>query len=229
MKITFFGVAVVEGDTHLSKWVEELRTLEVAEGFCRKFAKYIPDGGVVIDVGACLGDHTATYARMVGEKGRVWAFEPNRIAFECLEYNMMRFKNVHTMQWALGDRSFGGFTIQDTNLGASQVAYSTTTGGDGTRVEELDHFDDVMELTRLDFIKIDAEGWEPRILRGAEQTLRRFRPVVLCEINRPILEKNGSSAEEIFAFMAGLGYTVQAAEPENPITLPQVDVLFLPK
>lgn len=53
MKITPFGVAVQEYDTHLSRWIEEHGRLDIAEGFIQQFRQYIPEGGVVVDAGAC--------------------------------------------------------------------------------------------------------------------------------------------------------------------------------
>lgn len=51
MKITPFGVAVVEGDTHISEWVSQHGTLRIAKHLCQRFKKYVPNGGVVVDAG----------------------------------------------------------------------------------------------------------------------------------------------------------------------------------
>lgn len=226
MKILPCGVAVAESDSHLSAWVEQQGTLAVAEGYCRLFAQYIPVGGVVLDIGACIGDHTITYSEMVGPLGRVYAFEPNPVAFECLSHNMLKCVNVLPLRIALGDRAGFGHTIQDANLGASQFSASgpaATTGS--TAMVTIDTF---MGLKRLDFIKIDAEGWEPEILRGGEQTIRRLRPAMLIEVNRPVLAKQGKTDRDIFDQLTALGYGWQPAEPHLSMELEMIDILALP-
>jgi hypothetical protein len=86
MRITDFGIAILDGD-RLSGEVERAGQLACADGWLQSFAPYIPVGGVVCDIGAALGDHTASYARMVGPSGSVHAFEPYAPFLECLRYN----------------------------------------------------------------------------------------------------------------------------------------------
>ena len=64
MKLTKEGVAIIEGDTYLSQDIINQGRLDVARDFLEQFRQYIPVGGIVVDVGACLGDYTATFAEM---------------------------------------------------------------------------------------------------------------------------------------------------------------------
>lgn len=223
MKITDFGVAVVAQDSHLSKWVQEQRTLAVAEGFCRLFTQYIPKGGVVVDVGASLGDHTITYSDMVGPLGSVFAFEPNPVAFECLAYNMRSRQNVSLWPVGLGSVAERCEVVPDENLGAAQLRQNPS--GDVV-VTTLDAA--LGWLPRLDWLKIDAEGFEPDIIAGAVATLRRCRPALLVEINRPILAARGKSPDDILRPLVDLGYRVQPCEPGLTMDMEMVDVLCLP-
>lgn len=224
MKLTEFGIAVVEGDSHLSAWVIEHGKLNVQEDYCRTFQKYIPEGGVVVDVGACIGDHTLSYSNMVGPKGSVYAFEPNRAAYECLRYNMRRQAGVTCLRCALGTKRDRGFIQashdQPANLGAAQFV----TGAGDTAIEPLDLFN----FERINFLKLDAEGYELDILNGADATLRRCRPVIVLEINRPILELRGQSAEEVLAWLKWARYEIQSADPNAPLDAPSVDILAVP-
>ncbi len=227
MKITDFGVAIIESDTHLSRWIQEQRTLAVADGFCRLFTPYIPKGGVVLDVGACLGDHTVTYADMVGPTGTVHAFEPNPEAYECLRHNTASRPNVHRHHTALGAGLALGSCVASNespnNLGATQFREGTG----GIPIQRLDAF--AQHWSRVDFIKIDAEGYEPDIIAGAMETLRRLRPVLLVEINRPLLAARGKSDADILRPLAGLGYTVMPCEPHLSMDMEQIDILCLPR
>jgi hypothetical protein len=63
-------------------------------------------------------------------------------------------------------------------------------------------------LSRLDFIKVDIEGWEAHFLRGAKETIARFRPAILIEVAEPILRRAGSTPADIFNALQPLDYAV---------------------
>ena len=105
MKLTAEGIAVIEGDTYLSADIITKGRLDVAHEELEKYRKFIPEGGVVVDVGACLGDYTLTFSQMAGERGRVHAFEPNPMVFECLQHNLYTYMdraNVELYNCGLG-------------------------------------------------------------------------------------------------------------------------------
>lgn len=223
MTVTDFGVAIVDGDTHLSKWVLEHGRLDIQDEYCRSFKGYIPVNGVVIDVGACIGDQTLSYAMLVGPNGMVLAYEPNPEAFECLRHNMRTLFQVGCYPYALGAELGHGRLLQAKNLGANQV----WPGEGPVDIYPLDVFTKI--LPKLDFMKIDAEGFEPEILRGAVETLKRFKPVVLVEINRPLLEERGKTAADIIGPLESLGYDVRPSEPHHSFDMDQLDALCVPK
>ncbi len=184
MKLTKEGIAVIEGDNYLSADIIAQGRLDVAREWLEQYHKYIPEGGVVVDVGACLGDMTATFSEMVGLAGRVYAFEPNPPVLDCLLFNMSKYKNVSIYGNALGSsQTKASFIIDHHNIGASRLVVD----GDGpiylTTMDSI--FDE--HLDQLDFMKIDAEGCEPYILDGAQETLKRFRPVMLIEVDQRAL------------------------------------------
>lgn len=225
MIVTDFGVAVVEGDSHLSKWIIEQSRLDVQDLYCRLFQKYIPEGGVVVDAGACLGDHTLSYSRMVGANGTVHAFEPNPVAFECLRFNFRNSHNVRLYNAGLG-RTFSMMSMepsetQSDNLGACRMVSHPGL----IPVRPLDR----LNLMGLNFMKIDVEGMELDVLIGAERTIRKFRPVMLIEVNRPVLDLRQISTWQIFHFLEDLDYNVMPSESHLSLELDNVDVLAIPK
>jgi hypothetical protein len=73
-------------------------------------------------------------------------------------------------------------------------------------VQTLDRFVAEMEIDRIDFLKIDVEGWEPNILKGAEPTLRQGQiKAILCEFNDYWLRENGSSNAELWKTIRAAG------------------------
>lgn len=223
MKITNEGWAVIEGDNYLSQEIIDKKRLDVAKEFLEQFREYIPVGGTVIDIGASLGDYTATFSEMVGPEGKVFAFEPNPPTFECAKHNLQNYSNVQLFQVGLG-AEYGAADVipDDNNVGASRLVHNS--GGPVT-VFPLDAciLDPSKLCPRVDFIKIDAEGWEPLILDGAGGYIRSYRPVILIEVNTWPLGKMGFTAEDVFSRLDKLNYKFDRFDG------PYGDVLCVPK
>lgn len=223
-KILPFGVMVIDGDTHVSKWVEQAGTLRIAEKYLKPFQKYVPVGGTVVDAGAMIGDHTVTYADWVGENGRVICFEPNSEAFECLRHNTVGIHHsVTRKRYALSDSVNELNVMSSENSGASYVYESDDEDGDVVSFP-LDYF----KYESVDFLKLDIEGFETRALRGARETIARCKPVMLIEVNEGALVRAGSSREELLNLISDLGYQHSITEHGITYTAPQYDVLCLP-
>lgn len=225
MKLTKEGIAVAEVDNYLSKDIEREGRLDVAQKLVLGFRPYIPEGGVVADVGACLGDYTMTFSQMVGPNGKVYAFEPHAPAWECLCYNMAGYSNVVLLDVALGaENEWGTFERDFHNLGASQV-HPDKNGN--VRIRPLDVI--AKRWTRLDFLKIDAEGFEPMILDGSRETIMRLRPVIYIEVSQYNLNKLNTTmstnltTEDIYRRLEALEYVFKRTDGHDG------DILCLPK
>jgi len=96
----------------------------------------------------------------------------------------------------------------------------------------IDEVARTLGLDRLDFIKADIEGWELRLLHGAESTLERFRPRLLLELTSVALARAGDRLDDAFAFLAARGYRAYRFEPPTSlvtITVPvDGDFWFIP-
>lgn len=159
----------------------------------------IPVGGVVVDGGAYIGDHTVAYAEAVGPEGHVWAFEPSFQALECLMINTETLPQVHVVTAALADRRCDlALYVEWGGAPCSRVGPETPGGIPAVPL-------DAFTFDRLDYLKLDLEGYELRALHGAEQQLRRHRPIVVVESGRQ-LERYGDSHEALVAFMTALDY-----------------------
>ncbi len=221
MKILPNGIAVLENDSHLSKWIEEQGRLAV-DGTARTLAeRFIKPGDAVVDGGASLGDHTTVYLDAAGPSGTVYAFEPNPDAFECLRHNC---QNAIASPFALGQKGTGKLMRDgpgNLNFGSSFIQ----TGEGEIVVVPLDFYD----LSRLSFIKLDIEGMEFDALCGAVETLKRCRPVVMAEINRGCMARRGVTYEMIDSLMASLGYRMELLDANYGLECAQTDVLFIPQ
>lgn len=200
IKRTETGIFVMVDDTHLSRWVERDGRLDNAHGAIAKFAHLIPEGGTVIDIGTCIGDHTITYAHMVGPEGTVLGFEANPDAAECCSLNLAGYPNTHIYNCGIAeDYGVAGIYVAP-NVGASLLLKE----GREVMLYPLDHW--TKELTRCDFIKVDIEGFEARMLDGAKETIKRFTPHMLMEVNEGSLINQGFTPEDIFSRLRALDY-----------------------
>ncbi len=224
------GIYVLEYDTHLSRWIEEHGRLDVAGGeIMENFAKYIPQGGVVVDAGASLGDHVATYAKLVGPTGSVYAFEPNPLPSRALALNFANAKNVTVIPVGLSDREQRAIVCQNDNVGASHLCalFPGDNKNDAVTCRPLDSI--LRDIQRLDFIHLDCEGMELRALMGAQRLLAQFKPVIALEVNVSCLLRLGISQGAIWEFLINAGYRVEELDPgADPKTCPQRDVIALP-
>lgn len=190
MKITKENIAIIERDTHISKWVEESGRLDHDQNALPKILSHINQGDVIFDIGAYIGDHTIAYSR----KGQVHAFEPNIEAFECLKYNM-EGKDVICRNIALSD-CVHGYSMDNTcdNVGMANMTIGSL------KTTTIDNYCNDYGIIPK-FIKIDAEGFELRILKGAIETLEKHKPKLVLEVNESALVSKGTSKDELFTFL----------------------------
>jgi FkbM family methyltransferase len=176
----------------------------------------ISRGGTVVDIGASIGRFTRMAAGHVGPAGSVHAFEPLSFPVRILRH-MVRLRGlsqVTVVNMALGDHC-GAATmcipLSDGWKPKPGLAHLGPAGADAVMTETvrtttLDDYCMSTGLTRLDFIKCDAEGYEHFIFQGGLRTIRRFSPVVYCEIEKPYCRRNGVEADKIFEFFRVLNY-----------------------
>ena len=126
-----------------------------------------------MDIGANVG----LWSRdLVKNFTKVIAFEPVGLFRECLEKNVIG-DNFFISPMALGDQdSQGTMIITEENSGHSHLDPNSMGIGD-VQIVRID----TLNLQGVDYIKIDCEGYEYRVLQGAEQTVKRCRPVMVIE------------------------------------------------
>jgi FkbM family methyltransferase len=220
------GQWLVEGDQGVSRLVGEaghflyesnLRDL-CAVAFC------IPEGGVVVDAGACIGDQTVPYAQMVGVTGLVHAFEPHPASYRALVRNTAFLTNVRTHPTALGDHFYEEpLSLTPSNIGASFLGVSPVFDFVEVDVTTLDAA--LEDCQRLDFIHLDAEGMESKILDGAKTLIAKFQPAMMIEVTDQWLRRYGSSAIALMQQLAQMGYSTLVKMQPNAA---QFDVVALP-
>ena len=148
-------------------------------------ARIIQPGTVVIDVGSFIGTHARAFSRMIGDIGKVHAFEPNPSSYSLLigNVNLAACDNIKVYNAGLGASQDTGFVLagQDgENAGGTKICATTSEAGSATLcLRRLDDYD----FGRVDFIKADIEGMEYSMLLGAENVIARDQPLIFLEAN----------------------------------------------
>lgn len=185
-------------------------------------------GFTILDVGANIGHVALNMAQKVGKNGKVFTFEPEPRNFRSLQ------KNIALNPWAT-DRivavnegmgsSPGVFTmylVNKLNRGGNRILLNQN-GQEHTekveiRVAVIDQFIREQKITRVDLLKIDVEGFEYEVLKGAEETLKAYKPTLFVELSENNLKQNGASSKMVIELLENLNYTIEEAEKGNRVS-----------
>jgi FkbM family methyltransferase len=172
--------------------------------------RVLKPGMVFVDVGANDGYYTLFAARRVGPTGRVVAAEPSSRERAHLQRNLGRngLDNVTVVPAAIG----GSSGLADLHLAHGVHAGHNTLGSfahddvvraslERVAIEPLDSVIARLGLPRVDFVKIDVEGAEARVIAGAATVLASLRPLLLIEVNDKALRAQGNCADSLLALL----------------------------
>jgi FkbM family methyltransferase len=178
--------------------------------------KLIKQGDTVLDVGANVGCHALLFSKLAGPQGRVIAFEPTTRAFQKLRRNRelnleVCTKNLVLEKMAIGDRSVKSQPVQ---FRSSWRLFGPEeqTEHELLDILTIDEYLEKHELTRVDFIKIDVDGYEYKVIKGALRTLQVHKPVLMMEFGHYTLEGVGDRLEDLVDCLFSLGYAIRRDE-----------------
>jgi len=176
--------------------------------------KFLKDDMTFVDVGANQGEFSLFASKRV-TNGLVLAFEPMSFFYDRLVDNveLNGMNNVRCFRLGLSDYN-GEVPIYFNNDNASNheglasiFPIAQTAGDKETiRLATLDEVATRESIERIDFIKVDVEGSEWAVLRGAEQVLKRFHPALMIELNEQTALKAGYKVQEMVSWLESRGY-----------------------
>lgn len=173
-----------KNDTFVGKALEKYG--EFCEHEVHLFKQICRPADLVIEVGANIGSHTLAIAKTVGNQGRVFAFEPQRIVFQTLCANMAinSIENVDCYQMAASQEA-GVLTVPDIRYDMEGNFGGVSLDGvkAGYKVQSV-CLDDILNIPRLRLIKIDVEGMETSVINGAKRLITQLRPALYVENDR---------------------------------------------
>lgn len=195
--------------------LERLYSLPVTGEFEHKetewVRRWVRPGEYCVDAGGSFGWYAVLLAQAVGKEGRVHVFEPIPRTVQVLEGNLRRndCNNVEVHPVALAEAE-GTMEVYVPDIGVSGSLrlhdYRNRYETFACPVRTLDRLAEAGAWPRLDFIKADIEGAEFALLKGAEQSLARWRPRLLLEIQADSTRRFGHEPGEVFRWLAERGY-----------------------
>jgi FkbM family methyltransferase len=215
------GVTLAGTELAHLHYVRELLEHGREQTFVQLLVEAVPLGGVVVEGGAHLGFVTVHAAQAAGPAGRVITFEPNPTVLDVLRENLTAngvAERVEVVPKALGE-------------GAGRTRFYVSAGGEmsslfappvaSVPVEvEIVRADEVVSGP-VDVVKLDIEGGELAALRGMEGLFDAAQPQALfLECNPELLERAGTSREDLLAWLAAHGYEVEWIDEARGRTAP---------
>lgn len=173
-------------------------------------------GHTVLDIGAHIGLTAVLFGQKVASTGRVFSFEPTPISFSVLKETIRinQLENVITPVNSPVTETSGkvNFYISNTavDVANSLVAWEKGKELHGITVDafSVDDFVQQQKIAKVDFMKIDAEGVEYKVLKGAKETLRTHMPLIILALHPIAIATNGDSLGEIYTLVKGFGYNI---------------------
>lgn len=190
----------------------EVRTLN-------RYKTLVKNGDVVLDIGANVGSHTLPLAELVGGNGRVIAFEPTAHAFAKQQRNISlnpalspRIKACQMMLMATDADAMPEAIYSSWPLEAASDLHHEHHGRlmstVGAGKSDLDGFLRTLDVGKVDFIKLDVDGNEFEVLRGARGTLAAYKPRVMLELAPYVYPDNPGDFDSLLRLLWDAGYEI---------------------
>lgn len=175
--------------------------------------RLVKQGDIILDVGANIGCHALLFSKLAGPEGRVIAFEPTAWAFEKLKRNRELNLDLFTQNLDLEKMAIADSSVKSQPV---QFRSSWRLFGPPEQIEQelvdiltIDEYLERSGLTRINFIKVDVDGYEYKVIKGALRTLQVHKPVLMMEFGHYSLEGVGDRLEDLVDCLFSLGYTIR--------------------
>lgn len=205
-------------ELYLNQWMEYALFFGIKNEDKTMLYEKVKPGFIVLDIGVNFGETLLNFAKLTGENGKVYGFEPMPAIYKkCLNnVSLNSFKNIALENFALSDtneilvvndplngNSGGTYVSKLSSDNANQITINSVT---------LDAYVLQNGINHIDFIKIDVEGYETNVVKGAIETIKKFKPFIYVEVCDENLKRAGSSSMELITLLKNLNYTFKKSD-----------------
>jgi FkbM family methyltransferase len=174
---------------------------------------------IYCDIGANIGLYTLFVAKRIGNKGKVISFEPQPLTYQRLIENIKlnNLENILSVNKAVGDIN-SSIAIRQSPDSAKAFVSRTKEDRKDIKVEmvSFDNFLKNNDIAKVDYLKIDVEGFEYFVLQGMKEFLKNSPPIIIqIELYEEFLKRSGSSINQTLNYLNDLGYTFWQLNSNN--------------
>jgi len=172
--------------------------------------EYIQPGMYIVDIGANIGFYTEILAKLTGQSGHVFAFEPHPDNFEKLAAKLQVLKNVTLIQGAVGESNDKIQLYVSDDLNVDHRVYDTGSRRSQLTVDTYSLDSYLGEITKIDFIKMDIQGYEYFAIKGMRNLIASNASIrLLFEYFPAGMELAGTSPKELVSELHSSGFTLE--------------------
>ncbi|HEV8286795.1 MAG TPA: FkbM family methyltransferase [Chitinophagaceae bacterium] len=181
--------------------------------------KNCEQGFVVIDIGAHIGLFSVCASQLAGSSGRVYSFEPapatHNLLLKTISINKKKGIILPRKEGIGEKESTVFFNVSDIEGDNSNTIINYENDRKDRNLKKIeinitsiDNFVQQNNITKVDFVKIDAEGYEYRVLKGGIRTLKSFKPFIILAVHPEAIRCNGDSLEQIYDLLMDVQYNI---------------------
>jgi len=228
LEVNGYKMRVMKGDPGIS---QELQTFRTHEPLSTKLISgLLKKGMTCLDIGANIGYYVLLESNIVGDEGKVIAIEPSPPNYDCIKNNLEleNTKNVEAFNFAAGDTEgkIRFFVNKRSNGCKVLLEGEEPPNRPGTitnvPVRKVDIFLEEIKVDKVDFVRMDVEGYELNIFEGMANTIRKSKPIVQLEVHKGRM--GIENTKKFFEFFKNNGYKVNSYH-QRDLDLPIIGTL----
>ena len=178
-------------------------------------------GMTCLDIGGNIGYYVLLESKYVGSKGNIIAIEPSPLNFECLKKNLtsLNLKNVQAYNIAAGENDgITKFLIYEGAGNSCMVLPDDEKPkwpGNiiSIPIKKMDSFLEEKKIDKIDFLRMDVEGYEKKVINGLNKTIRKFKPIIYMELHQYIVGQDNTA--EMLQDLKNEGYEITTYVPRD--------------
>jgi FkbM family methyltransferase len=176
----------------------------------KHFKNLIKKGDFILDIGANIGFHTLYFAELTGVNGKVFSFEPIPINFDALQRNieLNQFPQIKPVNKALGNINMQ-MNVHINQDAQNPGAFNLFENGEKNTIIACIKGDDYLaenKISKINFIKVDVEGFELEVFKGLTKTIQNSKPIIIFEYDKNYQAKLNEDPKAIIQFLANFSY-----------------------
>jgi FkbM family methyltransferase len=189
--------------------------------------KHINKNDTVVDIGSNIGFYTILISKLVGQNGKVYAFEPDKLNFERLKKNTHHLKNVVLENKAVGKKT-ELIKLYYSELNVDHRTYPINNANNFIEIQSVSLNEYFENKEKIDFIKMDIQGYEPYALQGMTDILEKNKNIKLLSEFWPFgLEESGYSALQYFKYLKNFFSNIMILQKNQLVELSESNISSL--